>query len=402
MERLSSRTCGSLVPVAPAREQTNGMLYLAMTESLHSKVEVIVLSEYALKLQNITKVFEDAQKGQIVAVDDVSFAVEKGLLVTLLGPSGCGKTTALKMIGGFETPTSGAIYFDDVPVGNTPPNKRNASMVFQSYALFPHMTVFKNIAYGLTIKKMPKGEIVEKVKDMMATMGLEGLGNRVPAELSGGQQQRVALARALITEPKVLLLDEPLSNLDAKLRVQTRIEIRERQRELGITSIYVTHDQKEAMSISDRVIIMNKGIIEQIGTPEEIYTRPKNHFVADFIGEANFIEAEVREIRDSVVVVSALGTTLNIHSFNGISEGDVGSLVVRPEAIELVSHDEGKYQGAIRYATYLGAKITYQVDIDGNILTVDVANPQQKSAFSVGTKVGVNLQEEAIHILSTR
>jgi len=361
---------------------------------------VRILSEYTLKLQNVTKVFEDAQKGIIVAVDDVSFAVEKGLLVTLLGPSGCGKTTALKMIGGFEAPTSGEIYFDDVPMGNTPPNKRDASMVFQNYALFPHMTVFKNIAYGLTIKKIPKEKIIEKVMSMMATIGLEGLENRVPAELSGGQQQRVALARALITEPKVLLLDEPLSNLDAKLRVQTRIEIRERQRELGITSIYVTHDQEEAMSISDKVIVMNKGRIEQIGTPEEIYMRPKTHFVADFIGKANFIEAEVCEIRNSVAVVSALGATLNVHSVNGISAGDVGSLVVRPEAIELVSHDAGKCQGVIRYATYLGAKITYQVDIDGNILTVDVTNPEQKSAFSVGTQVGVNLQEEAIHILS--
>ena len=357
------------------------------------------MPEYTLKLQSITKVFEDAQKGQIVAVDDVSFPVEKGLLVTLLGPSGCGKTTVLKMIGGFEIPTSGEIYFDDVPMGNTLPNKRNASMVFQNYALFPHMTVFKNIAYGLTIKKMPKEKIIEKVKNMMATIGLEGLENRVPAELSGGQQQRVALARALITEPKVLLLDEPLSNLDAKLRVQTRIEIRERQRELGITAIYVTHDQEEAMSISDKVIVMNEGKIEQIGTPEEIYMRPQTHFVADFIGQANFIEAEVCAIKDSVAVVRALGETLNIHSFNGISEGQVGSLVVRPEAVELVSHDAGKFCGVIRYSTYLGAKITYQVDIDGNILTVDVTNPQPKTSFSVGTQVGVNLQEEAIHIL---
>ncbi|MBI1928216.1 ABC transporter ATP-binding protein [Candidatus Poribacteria bacterium] len=360
----------------------------------------MVLPEYTLKLQNVTKVFEDAQKGKMVAVDDVSFTVEKGQLVTLLGPSGCGKTTALKMIGGFEIPTSGEIYFDDVPMDNTPPNKRKASMVFQNYALFPHMTVFKNIAYGLTVQKMPKAQIIEKVKGMMARMGLEGLENRVPAELSGGQQQRVALARALITEPKVLLLDEPLSNLDAKLRVQTRMEIREKQRELGITAIYVTHDQEEAMSISDRVIVMNRGRIEQIGAPEEIYTRPQTRFVADFIGKANFIEAEVREIKGAVAVVSALGSTLNVHSFSGISAGDDGALVVRPEAIELVSYEARKYQGVIRYATYLGAKITYQVDIDGHILTVDVTNPQQKSVFSVGRKVGVNLQEEAIHILS--
>ena len=356
----------------------------------------MILPEYTLELRNVTKVF-----GDFVAVDEVSFAVEKGHLVTLLGPSGCGKTTALKMIGGFEALTSGAVYFDNVSMGNTPPNKRDASMVFQSYALFPHMTVFKNIAYGLTIKKMPKNEIAEKVENMMAKIGLED-PEKVPGELSGGQQQRVALARALITEPKILLLDEPLSNLDAKLRVQTRIEIRERQRELGITAIYVTHDQEEAMSISDRVIIMNEGRIEQIGTPEEIYMRPETHFVADFIGGANFIEAEVREIKDSVAVVSALGATLNIRSFNGISAGDNGLLVVRPESIELVPSDAGKYKGVIRYATYLGASIVYQVEINGNVLTVDVTNPRPGSAFSTGTQVGVDFQEETVHILSNK
>jgi iron(III) transport system ATP-binding protein len=206
----------------------------------------------------------------------------------------------------------------------------------------------------------------------------------------------------LIVEPKILLLDEPLSNLDAKLRVQTRIEIRERQRELGITSVYVTHDQEEAMSISDRVIVMNKGRIEQIGTPEEIYMRPQTHFVAEFIGKANFIAAEVCEVRGSIAVVSALGAMLNIRSYNGISVGDKGSLVVRPEAIELVSHSAGKHQGLVRYATYLGARITYQVDIGGDILTVDVTNPQQRSAISVGTQVGIDLQEEAIHLLKDR
>ncbi|MBI1925949.1 ABC transporter ATP-binding protein, partial [Candidatus Poribacteria bacterium] len=263
----------------------------------------------------------------------------------------------------------------------------------------PHMTVFKNIAYGLTIQKMPKAQIVEKVRDMMAKMGLGGLENRVPAELSGGQQQRVALARALITDPKVLLLDEPLSNLDAKLRVQMRMEIREKQRELGITAVYVTHDQEEAMSISDQVIVMNKGRIEQIGTPAEIYTHPKTRFVANFIGEANFIEAEVREVKDSLAAVSALSTIFSIPAFNGMRVGDTGTLVVRPETIELVPSDEGQFRGIIRYVTYLGAKFTYQVDIDGTLLTVDVTNPQQRPALSAGTQIGVNLQEGAIHLL---
>lgn len=356
------------------------------------------MPEYTLELQNVTKIFEDAEK-KTVAVDNTSFTVEKGSLVTLLGPSGCGKTTALKMIGGFEIPTSGEIYLDGVPMRHTPPNKRSTSMVFQNYALFPHMTVFKNIAYGLTIKKMPKHEIVPKVKGMTAKMGLEGLEDRVPSELSGGQQQRVALARALITEPKVLLLDEPLSNLDAKLRVQMRIEIRERQRELGITSVYVTHDQEEAMSISDRVIIMNAGRIEQIGTPQEIYTRPRTRFVADFIGKANFVPAEVRDIKDSTAVVTALGALLNIPAQEDISIGDTGSLVVRSEAIDLVASGSGKYQGVVRYATYLGSKITYHIDIDGYLLTVDVSDPRGDNVFSVGDQVGVKLREEAVRMI---
>jgi iron(III) transport system ATP-binding protein len=306
------------------------------------------------------------------------------------------------MIGGFEIPTRGSIYFDGILTNEAPPNKRNTSMVFQNYALFPHMTVFKNIAYGLTIQKMRKDQMIEKVKGMMSKMGLGGLENRVPAELSGGQQQRVALARALITEPKVLLLDEPLSNLDAKLRVQMRQEIRERQRNLGFTAVYVTHDQEETMSISDRVIVMNKGRIEQIGTPQTVYARPKTRFVADFIGDTNFIEAEVQRINGSVAVVNTLGGTLHVCASDGLSVGDLGLLVVRPEAIDLVSSDTAKFRGIIRYVTYLGAKVAYQVDIDGNLLAVDVTNPKQKSALPVGTQVGLNFEEETIHIIIDR
>lgn len=351
------------------------------------------MSEEILRLQNLIKIFEDAQKGKIVAVNNVSFSVEKGEIVTLLGPSGCGKTTALKMIGGFELPTSGEIYLEGVPMGYTPPNKRNTSMVFQNYALFPHMTVFKNIAYGLSLKKAPKSEIFQKFRNMLAKMGLEGLENRLPSELSGGQQQRVALARALIIEPKVLLLDEPLSNLDAKLRVQMRLEIKERQREFGVTSVYVTHDQEEAMSLSERVIVMNQGSIEQIGSPQEIYTRPQTRFVADFIGRANFIPAEVYEIKNSTAIVNALGIILETPAQEAIAKGDKVSLVIRPEAIDLVKSGAGKCQGVVRYAVYLGSKITYQIDIHGYLLTVEVSDPQNNQIFSVGEQVRVEFRK---------
>jgi iron(III) transport system ATP-binding protein len=356
---------------------------------------VILLPEEILRLQNLTKIFEDAQKGKVIAVDEVSLSVEKGQLVTLLGPSGCGKTTVLKMIGGFELPTSGEIYLDGMPMGYTPPNKRNTSMVFQNYALFPHMTVFKNIAYGLSLKKLPKSEIFQKVGDMLVKMELEGLENRMPSELSGGQQQRVALARALITQPKLLLLDEPLSNLDAKLRVQMRLEIKERQREFGITFVYVTHDQEEAMSISDQVVVMNAGKIEQIGTPKEIYTRPKTRFIADFIGKANFIPAEVQEIKNSVAVVEALGAILNLPVPEGVSGKGQVSLVVRPEAIDLVKNgvEKYQYQGLVRSVIYLGSKVSYQVEITGYLLTVDIADPQNSELFSVGEQVGISLRE---------
>src|SRR5512136_1057502 len=264
-----------------------------------------------LTLENITKIFPPrGTAGEVTAVHDVNLDIEKGELVTLLGPSGCGKTTTLRMIAGFEFPTQGRITLDGREINSLPPHKREMSMVFQSYAIFPHLTVFENIAYGLNVQRLSKSVIKERVNKVLDLVHLEGYGNRAPTQLSGGQQQRVALARALIMEPKVLLMDEPLSNLDAKLREQMRTEIRRIQKRLGITSVYVTHDQVEAMTLSDQVVVMNQGRIEQIGAPSEVYRKPQTRFVADFIGRANFVQATVRGRRDGQLVLDALGATL--------------------------------------------------------------------------------------------
>src|SRR5574338_1145694 len=244
-----------------------------------------------LTLENITKVFPSrGNVGEVTAVRDVNLEIQKGELVTLLGPSGCGKTTTLRMIAGFEFPTTGSITLDGREINSLPPHQREMSMVFQSYAIFPHLTVFENIAYGLNVQRLDQKVISSRVDKVLELVHLEGYGSRAPGQLSGGQQPRVALARALVMEPKVLLMDEPLSNLDAKLREEMRTEIRRIQKELNITSVYVTHDQIEAMTLSDRVVVMNQGVIEQIGSPVEVYRFPNSRFVANFIGRANFID----------------------------------------------------------------------------------------------------------------
>ncbi|NJN84171.1 MAG: ABC transporter ATP-binding protein [Caldilineaceae bacterium] len=291
-----------------------------------------------LELSNLSKHFESRDGGKIVrAVDNIDVSIERGEFVTLLGPSGCGKTTTLRLIAGFEFPTTGRIVLDGVEINELPPNQRDMAMVFQSYALFPHLSVFDNIAYGLKIKKRSKTQIKEQVSRVLDLTELQGLENRAPNQLSGGQQQRVALARALVMEPKVLLFDEPLSNLDAKLRVQMRTEIRRIQQELGITSVYVTHDQDEAMALSDQIVVMHNGRIQQVGSAIEIYRQPRNRFVADFIGRANFLPVQVLER-------TANGWRLDLFGQMVESPGEVGDgqssnsqaiLMVRPESIRL-------------------------------------------------------------------
>lgn len=320
-------------------------------------------------------------------------------MVTLLGPSGCGKTTTLRLIAGFEFPTAGRISLDGAVINDLPPHRRDMSMVFQSYAIFPHLTVYENIAYGLNVKRVPKDDIQSRVARSLELVELVGLENRAPNQLSGGQQQRVALARALIMEPKVLLMDEPLSNLDAKLRVQMRTEIRRIQQQLGITSVYVTHDQIEAMTLSDRIVVMNEGVIEQIGSPTDVYRHPSTHFVADFIGRANFVSGVVRGVEEGAVVVEALERRLNLGELaTAVQEGADVTMVIRPEMIKLVE-EGGTVQGIVRRASYLGDMVDYDVEVDGHLLTVVETDPTHMVIHPEGSTVELAFYEECIHLL---
>jgi len=283
-----------------------------------------------ISIEDLTKTF-----GKVVACSRVSLEIDHGLLFTLLGPSGCGKTTLLRMIAGFERPDTGSILFDGKDVTHLPPNERDTGMVFQNYALWPHMKVFDNIAYGLRVRKLSKADVKRRVTETLNLVRLEGLEERTPFQLSGGQQQRVALARALVIRPKVLLLDEPLSNLDAKLRLEMRFEIMRIQRELGITTVYVTHDQEESLSISDGVAIMREGVVQQVGTPREIYTRPTNAFVADFVGQCNFLPGIVEEVDRYVVIRTDAGVALKVAYHDGLDVGRRVLCTVRPENLFL-------------------------------------------------------------------
>jgi iron(III) transport system ATP-binding protein len=353
-----------------------------------------------LVLDNLVKKFTSrGGVGEVTAVDGVSLEISQGELVTLLGPSGCGKTTTLRLIAGFEFPTQGRIVLDGRPINDLPPHKRDMSMVFQSYAIFPHLNVFENIAYGLDVQRRPRDEIKRRVARVMEIVGLTGYENRAPNQLSGGQQQRVALARALVMEPKVLLMDEPLSNLDAKLREQMRTEIREIQQRLGITSVYVTHDQTEAMTLSDRICIMNRGRIEQIGSPVEVYQRPANQFVADFIGRANFLPGRVVTVDDEQALVDVFGAMLSVARPSlPVSPGQSVTLVVRPEAIDISA--EGALKGTVRRAAYLGSVIDYDIEVAGQLLAVAIYDPRRKALRSTGEEVGLSVIGEAVYLLT--
>ena len=355
-----------------------------------------------VELRNITKVFQSPDTGKdFVAVNDVNLTINDGEMVTLLGPSGCGKTTTLRMVSGFEYPTSGSIYIGGRDVAKIPPNKRGISMVFQSYALFPHMNIWENIAYGLRVEKLPRNEIINRTNHVIDLMQLTGMEKRFPNQLSGGQQQRVALARAVVIEPSVLLFDEPLSNLDAKLRESMRDELRALQQRLGITSLYVTHDQSEAMAISDRIVIMKDGVICQQGTPSEIYEQPESRFVANFIGKANFIEGTLTEKTAAGAVV-----TVNGHPFAipcpgkmvGLETGDACCLTVRPESFCLTA-GEGPLPGTVSRATYYGAKIEYEVMLGDKPILVEVYNPQLSERFAVGDRVNLEMIDRCVRVL---
>ncbi len=325
-----------------------------------------------VSLRGVTKKFSD-----VIAVNDATFDIEDGELFTLLGPSGCGKTTLLRSIAGFYIPDEGSIFFDDMDVTNVPPNLRETGMVFQNYALWPHMSIFDNIGYGLKIRKMEKSAIEEKVNEILDLVQLQGMAERYPYQLSGGQQQRVALARALVIEPKVLLLDEPLSNLDAKLRIEMRNEISRIQKRLDITTIYVTHDQEEALAISDRLAVIDKGVVQQIGSPHEIYSLPSNLFVADFIGECNIIKGTITSIDGAISLKTDDGVVINGVAEEGkaghYTVGDEAYVAIRPENIELApaSPESNKIVGIVTYSQYFGKVTRLFIDALGVRMKVD-------------------------------
>jgi iron(III) transport system ATP-binding protein len=353
-----------------------------------------------LELSDISKAFASRSgEGEVIAVDQVNIGINQGEFVTLLGPSGCGKTTTLRMIAGFEFPTQGRIILDGEEITNQPPNHREMAMVFQSYAIFPHLSVFENIAYGLKIKRLSKADIQAQVSRVLTLTDLRGLENRAPNQLSGGQQQRVALARALVMEPKVLLLDEPLSNLDAKLREQMRTELRRIQQTLGITSIYVTHDQVEALALSDRIVVMNQGRIEQVSIPQILYRQPNTAFVANFIGSTNFVEGVVQAVHDETLMVQVWDKPLPIPQPTRLrTVGETVPLVIRPEIVQLTA-ESGTYQGVVRRASYLGNQIEYEVEVHGQLLAVIEHDPRRMTIYPDGSQVGVDFLTDYIYIL---
>ena len=323
--------------------------------------------------------------GATHVVKSFTLAVERGEFVSFLGPSGCGKTTTLRMVAGFETPSAGAIRIDGRDVVNLKPNQRNIGMVFQAYALFPNMTVAQNVAFGLKVAGKSKAEIDERVGEMLAIIKLPHLADRYPYQLSGGQQQRVALARALAVRPQVLLLDEPLSALDAKIRVSLREEIRAIQKSLGITTIYVTHDQEEALSMSDRIVVMRDGVVDQVGTPFEIYNRPATSFVASFVGTLNRLEGTVTDVGARTVRLGDAEARLD-RDLGTRKAGDPIALALRPEAVSLVPKPDldARLPGTITEVAFLGSVIRVRVDIGGRIVSLDTFNSPKNPPPKVG------------------
>lgn len=351
-----------------------------------------------VRLEHISKIYKDPKtKKEFYAVKDTTLEIEPGSFVTLLGPSGCGKTTTLRMIAGFESPDEGEIYLGDEAINQLTPNKRDTAMVFQSYALLPHYNIFDNVAYGLKLRKVPMDEIKERVTKILELVELSGMETRMTNQLSGGQQQRVALARALVIEPSVLLFDEPLSNLDAKLRVSMRTEIRKIQQRVGITAVYVTHDQSEAMALSDKIIVMRKGEVAQMGTPQEIYYHPVDEFVADFIGEANFLKGKVESRNGEAGVVSICGTKINIPEMGKAEAGNECTLVLRPESSFVA--EEGLLPCEVTLSCFMGSYQNYHVKVGDTIVKVTDYNPKSKRIFKEGEKAFLKFDPSDAHVL---
>ena len=351
----------------------------------------------SISLEHIRKTYEDG----VTVIPDLNLEIRDREFLILVGPSGCGKSTTLRMIAGLEDISGGTLKIGDRVVNDLPPKDRDIAMVFQSYALYPHMTVYKNMAFGLQLRRVPKAEIDRKVKEAAEILDITQYLNRKPKALSGGQRQRVAIGRAIVRDPAVFLMDEPLSNLDAKLRESMRDELRALQQRLGITSLYVTHDQSEAMAISDKVVIMKDGVICQQGTPQEIYEQPASRFVANFIGKANFIDGIFKGRDGEAALVEIGGKTFSIPApgkMEGVEVGGACCLTVRPESF-LLTKDAGALPGTVSRATYYGAKIEYEVMLNEQPIIVEVYNPQLTERFSVGDTVTMSLIEGCVRVL---
>jgi ABC-type Fe3+/spermidine/putrescine transport system ATPase subunit len=354
---------------------------------------------WMLILHDIHKFYD-----RLEVLKGITMEVKAGELVTFVGPSGCGKTTLLRVIGGFTNLDSGQVILDGQRIDHLPPNLRDTRICFQNYALFPHMTVAENIGYGLKVKRWKKGKIRDRVEELLKLVKLEGLGERMIDKLSGGQQQRVALARALSLEPKVLLLDEPLSNLDANLRLIMRGEIRKLQERLKVTTIFVTHDQFEAMSISDRIVVMKGGVIQQIGSPVEIYERPNNEFIASFVGYVNFLDGVIKAVElhpEGATASTAIGE-IHFVPERGINVGDQVKLVIRPETINISkSEPRGKnniFQGEVEIGMYVGSLAKYTVQVKGERIIIDQSNPRETGLFKTNEKIYLSIPAN-IHLL---
>ena len=343
------------------------------------------MADNIIELRHISKVYSD---NGFKAVDDFNLEVKRGEFVTFLGPSGCGKTTTLRMIAGFEMPTSGEILLNGEDISQLPANKRPINTVFQRYALFPHMNIYDNIAFGLKLKKLPKEEIRKKVKRVLDIVDLEGFENRKISTLSGGQQQRIAIARALVNEPEILMLDEPLGALDLKMRQEMQIELKHMHDELGITFIYVTHDQEEALTMSDKIVVLSEGRIQQIGTPEDIYNEPQNAFVADFIGESNIFKG----IMTGHMKVRFCGG--EFIGMDDVAEGTLVDVVVRPEDVIITKPEDGIVEGEVVSVIFKG--MHYEVTVESGKYEMVIRTTK---CYSVGERIGMKLEPDGIHIM---
>jgi iron(III) transport system ATP-binding protein len=352
----------------------------------------------ALDIRGLHKTYRLPGGRSVPAVRDFTLRVEPGEFITLLGPSGCGKTTVLRALAGLEEPDEGDILLDDRSIRRLPAHRRRVGLVFQNYALFPHMSVFENVAYSFRIRRTPLAQFRAEVEAALAAVGLEGLAARLPGQLSGGQQQRVALARAFVMRPDLLLFDEPLSNLDAKLRLQVRGELRRLQKRLGTTALYVTHDQDEAMSLSDRIVVMREGRIEQVGTPEDVYARPASHYVADFVGRINALPGRVVERGHERAVIETLGHRIELAADR--CPTDAVLLLVRPEAVRIVAGTARTMDGVVEELEYRGDQIEYRVRVGPALLIAIESALGLARRVREGDRVGVELAEHALHVLS--